>query len=186
MKTRSAVPDDFAAIAALISHYNETTQTQCIHSGEGAEEIAAALRAYHEEGEVAFAIGESEGELVGVFGGEYDAALGRAWLWGPFAEDAVWEETTRALEVEFFASLPKAIKRADCFLHRDNERGYQFYLQRGFKPAHIAHVYAAERLALLPPIDAACRRVVDVDIDCLVALHDKFFPNSYETARGML
>lgn len=186
MKIRSAVPDDFAALAALISRYNETPHTQCIHSGEGAEEIAAALRTYHEDGEAFFALAEREGELVGVFGGEYDEALGRAWLWGPFAEDAGWEETARALEVEFFASLPEAIKRADCFLHRDNERGYQFYLQRGFKPAHIAHVYAAERPALLPSLDAACRKAVDADAERLIALHDELFPNTYETGRGML
>lgn len=186
MDTRRAVADDFPAIAALISRYNKTPQTQCIHSGEGVEEILAAIRAAHAQGEIAFLLAERAGEIIGVFGGEYDTALGRVWLWGPFAEDLAWEETARVLEAELFAALPAAICRADCFLHCDNERAYAFYLQRAFKAGKISHVYAAERPAILRQRDARCRRVAAADAASLIALHEELFPNTYETGRSLL
>ena len=186
MNTRKAAADDFPAIAALISRHNEMPRTQCIHSGEGAEEILAEIYAAHAQSEIAFFLAERAGEIAGVFGGEYDEELGRVWLWGPFAEDFEWEEVVRALEVAFFAALPATICRADSFLHRDNERGYAFYLQRGFKAGKISHVYAVERPIVLPRRDVRCRSAVGADADGLIALHEELFPNTYETGWGML
>jgi ribosomal protein S18 acetylase RimI-like enzyme len=179
--------EDFRPIAALIDEQNKTPATQCLISGEGAESIYQQMVAYDEVCEICFAVATCDDRLAGVLGGEFDQALGRGWLWGPFvpAKDH-WQHLAPTLFEELLQILPPTIRRLDSFLHVENQRGRRFYLNHGFRQDCLAHVYLAQRppqsLVLPDPCPAFARQYTR----SLIALHDATFPNTYETGLGMI
>jgi len=183
---RPARREDFRSIAALIAEQNQTPATQCLISGEGAENIYQQMVAYEEIGEICFAVATCDDRLAGALGCEFDQNLGRGWTWGPFVPDGDWQHLASALFEELLRILPPTIRRLDSFLHVENRRGHRFYLDHGFRQERLAHVYLARRppqpLALPNPCPAFERRYAR----SLIALHDATFPNTYETGPGMI
>ena len=111
---RKADRADFSGIARLIARQNETPELQCIHSGEGCESILQTMIKWADASEICFATALQDSQLVGAFGCEFDESLGRAWLWGPFALTANWDELAAALFHKLLAILPAAIDRGFC------------------------------------------------------------------------
>ena len=76
-------------VATLIDEQNKTPATRCPISGEGAASTYRQVVACEDACEICFAVATCDDCLVGVFGCEFDQALG--WLWGPFALAGGWQ-----------------------------------------------------------------------------------------------
>lgn len=174
------LPDDFAALAEIIAAQNSQPATQCIHSGDIAEAIAAEMNRLHDEGHFAMLQTEQDGNLVGLLGGELDENM--AFLWGPFVLNSDWDGITSALWQQWQASLPEAITGQAAFLHVKNERGRAFYHARGFVEKQIAHIYVAPRPEQILPPSPQVRLFEERDAAAFNRLHDLIFTGTFETA----
>jgi ribosomal protein S18 acetylase RimI-like enzyme len=139
-----------------------------------------------EVSEICFAIALQDGQLVGVFGAEFDEELGRAWLWGPFVLTANWDELAAALWTQLLASLPSTIRRLDFFLNNANQRAYNCYLGLGFHEPVVSHVYVAPRPPTPLLVPEPCDPLNPALAASLASLHDAVFPNTYYTGQDIL
>ncbi|MDX1523775.1 MAG: GNAT family N-acetyltransferase [Anaerolineae bacterium] len=184
--TRTASGDDFPTVARLIIEQNQKPERQCIHSGDRYENTLQTMISYTEAAEFCLALAEQAGEIVGIFGCEYDETMGRGWLWGPFfliEPEAAWQN---ALNQALLNLLPASVRRIDSFLSGANRQGQEFYVERGFDQAGMNHVYTAKTA---PDIDADTRLGVLFETsytEAVIRLHETAFPNTYERGAGML
>ena len=186
IQTRRALREDFPRIADLIADQNRAPETQCTHSGEGRDSILQVMNKWEEASEFCFAIALQDGNLVGAFGCEFDEALGRGWLWGPFALKDDWAEVASALLDRLLEILPPSIRRLDGFLHVTNERGRDFYLSHGFEQLKRHHVYVAARPREPFRAHEACHVLESSQRESFSRLHDTLFPNTYETGESIV
>ncbi len=106
-------PERFAALAETIAAQNSQPETQCIHSGDQAEAIAAEMHHFHDEGRFVMWQAEQQNELVGLLGGELDEEM--AFLWGPFVLAGDWDGVTTALWQQWQSSLPQPLPNKPPF-----------------------------------------------------------------------
>jgi ribosomal protein S18 acetylase RimI-like enzyme len=144
------------------------------------------MNKWEEASEICFAMALQDGNLVGAFGSEFDEALGRGWLWGPFAPTEDWAEVASALSDRLLEILPPSIRRLDGFLHVANERGREFYLSHGFEQLKRHHVYVAARGRELLPACVVCRALEPSQKESFSRLHDALFPDTYETGESIV
>jgi ribosomal protein S18 acetylase RimI-like enzyme len=185
IQTKRALREDFPRIAVLIADQNRAPETQCTHSGEGRNSILQVMNKWEEASEICFATALRNDNLVGTFGCEFDEALGRGWLWGPFALTADWAEVASALLDRLLEILPPSIQRLDGFLHVANERGRDFYLSHGFEQLKRHHVYVAARPGEPLRADEACHMLEPGQKESFRRLHDTVFPDTYETGESI-
>ena len=185
IQTKRALREDFPRIADLIADQNRAPETQCLQSGEGGDSILQVMNKWEETSEICFAIALQNGNLVGAFGCEFDEAVGRGWLWGPFALTADWVEVASALLNRLLEILPPSIRRLDAFLNVANEQGRDFCLSRGFKEMKRHHVYVATRPKEPLLAGEACYMLEPSQKESFCRLHDTLFPNTYETGESI-
>ena len=194
VQMRQAAVEDFGAIAALAGALNMNPTTQCIHSGDGAEAIQKQMEIWHKSGELAYMVAENEngrfGQLsadsfLAVLGGEFDAELGRCWLWGPHSTIDDWEPVAAELFAKFQQILPESITIYDCYLNEENQRSLDFYRRLGFQPRLKAHVYVAPRPEVVLPVVDAGVGITAVTAPAMANLHDVTFPNTYISGQGI-
>jgi ribosomal protein S18 acetylase RimI-like enzyme len=173
-------PERFAALAETIAAQNSQPETQCIHSGDMAEAIAAEMHHLHDEGRFVMLQAEQQDELAGLLGGELDDEM--AFLWGPFVLTEDWDGVTAALWQQWQSSLPPAITKQAAFLHLKNERGRAFYQAQGFVEKQIAHIYVAPRPEHILPPSARVRLFEERDAAAFTRLHEIIFAGTFETA----
>lgn len=177
-------PDDFAALAEIIAAQNSHPETQCIHSGDMAEAIAAEMQHLHDEGHFAMLQAKQADECVGLLGGELDEEM--AFLWGPFVLQGDWDAVAEALWQQWQTSLPETTTKQAAFLHLKNERGRAFYQARGFVEKQIAHIYVAPHPEQILPPSPKVRLFQDSDAAAFTALHDTIFAGTFETAERVM
>jgi ribosomal protein S18 acetylase RimI-like enzyme len=190
MRIRQATVEDFGVIAALAAKLNADPTTQCIHSGEGTEAIAKQMEIWHKSGELAYVVAEDESKqsaerFLATMGGEFDAELGRCWLWGPHNTLAEWEPVAAELFAAFRQILPESITTYDCYLNEQNQRALDFYRSLGFQTRLQAHVYVAPRPKEVQPVVDGCEGITAVTTPGLVALHNEVFPDTYISGQGI-
>ena len=183
---KPAQPDDFRAIAKLIDQLNKYPQTQCLHSGEGADSIYKQIIEYAGRNEIRFVLAEEDNQLIGVFGSEFDQQLGRGWLWGPFNPARKGPSFMAEMLAELLKIIPTAITQIDSFLNQANTAGLQFYQQQGFEIIDTAHVYVALPPKTAPDIPKPCSIFSSLQTGSLISLHEETFPQAYETGQSMI
>jgi ribosomal protein S18 acetylase RimI-like enzyme len=183
MEIRQAKRDEFGTIAGLIAGYNENPATQCIHSGEGTEAILKQMEIWDDGGEIVFVAGWQGGQVVAVFGCEFDVEEGKGWLWGPFAEDG---ETAVSLYHALLNTLPDSISLIYSYLHEANTKGDAFYRGQGFHTPKVAHVYVAPRPDnIIEPTQLAAE-LTPHQADGAAQLHDLTFPTTFYSGKEIL
>ena len=176
LQIRQATRAEFAAIAKLMAGFNENPATHCIHSGEGAESICKQMEIWNDAGEFRLVGAWQAGQLVAALGAEFDEALVRAWLWGPFAGDG---ETADLLFTHLLKSLPPTINQLHSYLHIENKAGDAFYRQHGFADPKVAHVYIAPRPdVVIRPVELL-PECATAQATAFVQLHDTIFPHTF-------
>lgn len=183
VQIRQATREEFGLIARLMARYNENPATQCIHSGEGAESIRKQMEIWDDGAEFRLVGAWQQAELVGAFGAEFDETLGRAWLWGPFAED---EATADALFAHLLASLPPTINQIlHSYLHIENKAGNAFYRRHGFGEPKIALVYIAPRPEVVVRPPELLPECSPAQAAALAQLHDTIFPHTFYSGQDI-
>lgn len=165
-------PTEFEAVARLIETQNANPATQCLHSGEHADEIESV---FQKQTALHYVIARVNGAVVGALGCEVED--GRGYLQGPFVDGADFAATATALwhALQKEAPLPD---RCDAFLNLQNSRGATFYLSLGFKRGQGAQVYVLPAAAL-PALDGPpAARFTPQCSDGVRALHALAFPDS--------
>jgi GNAT superfamily N-acetyltransferase len=185
IQTKRALREDFPRVADLIADQNRAPETRCIHSGEGRDSILQVMSKWEETSEICFAIAFQNGNQVGAFGSEFEEALGRGWLWGPFALAEDWAEVASSLLDRLLEILPAPVRRLDGFLHVANERGRDFYLSHGFEQLKRHHVYVAARPGEPLLAGEACGMLEPCQKESFCRLHDTLFPVTYETGESI-
>ncbi|MEM7111068.1 MAG: GNAT family N-acetyltransferase [Chloroflexota bacterium] len=183
MEIRRVEKKEFPQVAQLIAAYNAKPETQCIHSGEGVEAILKQIEIWDEGDEILFVAGWQDGELVAVFGSEYDVADGKSWLWGPFVQD---EETAVSLFNHLLTHLPPEITQLTSYLHEANQAGNSFYQQQGFVRPRVAHVYVAPRPDQLVAPQRMAVEMASTHSEALIGLHKQTFPTTWFSGKEIV
>ena len=165
-------PADFGDVARLIERQNSNPETQCLHSGEHADEIEEVFRKLPS---LHFVTMRREGMLVGVLGCEVED--GRGYLQGPFVVDSIFAPLANELWLALQAQMPM-ITRWDAFLNVRNVRGGAFYLEHGFRRGQGAQVYVMPAAALQPLDGEPARRFTPDCAPGVRALHELAFADS--------
>ncbi len=150
--------------------------------GEGEQTIVNDLQ----ELDIELFIEREKNEVVAVMGYEYDDALQRGFLYGPWAIEERWDELADEL---FDRVLPEpAVSDRDIELAFNirNERAQRFSDRHGFELVrdHFFMAYPRERATVAP--DDAIRPMADEDRDAVMALHERCFPGQWPSARQLL
>ncbi len=171
-----ATPAEFAELARLIEAQNRVPETQCLHSGEHADEVEAVLN--RPEAPI-FLVARNDGVLAGAFGCEVDGEA-RGYLQGPFVVEGDYATVAGELWQALHEATP-AVMRYDAFINMRNSRAAAFLVAAGFRRGQGAQIYVLPA-ASLPALDAPpadlfterCRPGVR-------ALHELAFPDSPES-----
>lgn len=175
------------SLAAFVFERNRADgDVRCLHCNAGVDADAHAeeLRSLAPEQArwCAARIGDA---LVGVFGSEFDAALGRAWLRGPLvAAGHDYAAVAAALLPALAAQLPPAVVRLDAFVNAGCAEALDFLRRQGFGEESVHHEFLAQPPA---PADAMPRGVRLAAPDprwreAIGALHEGEFRAPYVTA----
>lgn len=180
---RTAAPDNFPSIAALIEVQSLSPTTHCVHSasGDSIDSLISEMNTLFAAGEMAWAIALDDGGLFAALGAEFDPNRRRAWLRGPFAEHS-WDAVTPMLWSALRAAISPHVDRFDSFLNVANSRGRSFYAAQGFLEKGFAHVYEAAAEAYQPTQSApqaVVRLMSAQDLEAFAALHDSVFPTTF-------
>lgn len=168
---------DLSDVAYLIEKQNANPETQCLYSGERAEEIKTALQ---REPAPCYVVARKGHRLIGAMGCEVEK--GRGYLQGPFIDGADFDATADALWAALQTQLPP-LTGWEAFLHVCNERGAAFYLRQGFRRGQTAHIYVLPASALQPIEGEPALRFTRECAESVRALHERAFaddPTSIE------
>lgn len=94
---RGARPDELGLIAAFVARLQERPESRIPYFDESSDEIAAEIASWGSDWARRCLVAERETHIVGFVGVEVDPELGRAWIYGPFAEDAEWDDVADLL-----------------------------------------------------------------------------------------
>jgi ribosomal protein S18 acetylase RimI-like enzyme len=125
--------------------------------------------------------------LVGGLALDYDAALGRAWLLGPFVDHAGWADIAGRLYAAALPLIPAAAIQHELFCDVRHLRCREFAVQLGFALHGETGIetFARARLSLLPPADPAVAPARPEQRDALDVLHRELFPHTYASAQQL-
>jgi ribosomal protein S18 acetylase RimI-like enzyme len=178
---RAAITSDLPAIAQIISTQIQNPETHCIQSSatNDANVIQSEMQDLIDQDELRFVVAELGGQVIGCLGCEFERAIGRGWMRGPFLTEPAWERIPAAMLHELRAILPAEIRRLDSFLNQQNQRGHKFYLENGFEQMTLAHVYVAEQEQQQSIQAATCTTLTEAQADSFAALHNFAFPETF-------
>jgi ribosomal protein S18 acetylase RimI-like enzyme len=162
--------DDLAAIAGFIGARNGDDAHHIGYLGEDADDVAGTLGDLN-EGAVFALAREDDGELVGVLGVDWDVAVGRAWLYGPYGRCC--DEMYAALSPR----IPPGVAR-ELYCAAGNALVVDFAGRHGFGRNSRSVVYelSRERAEALPPAVATALTPELADQFC--ALYEEIFPGA--------
>jgi len=172
-------PEAWPALAEVVHAWNRHPEggVHCLHAASGTDiaSHAAELAALVPD-EAAF-WGLMAGErLVGVFGCEFDRAIGRAWMRGPLAADPQTLDALRpVVEPTLQAALPE-IRQLDAFPAVRSALLNAWYAAAGFSPLQV-HAALQAGTGAWPAPPAAVERARAPDLATLLVLHEQFFPS---------
>ncbi len=192
MNTKIAQPSDFPAIAEIIAQQNASPHLCCLHSHDGAaENVLKTMHNWLDEASIRFAIGvDDAGQIIGVFGCEYDVEVARGWLWGPFVPHGdntpeQWTQIVAALYPTLAEALPFQPSRLDALINQPFQLGRDFYEQRGYVYAQSAYVYIAPRPATPLVITEQAVPLTYYHAASFSALFDEVFPKTFITGAAV-
>jgi ribosomal protein S18 acetylase RimI-like enzyme len=142
------------------------------------DDIDATLADLYEGAVFALARDE-DGALTGVLGAEWDTAIGRTWLYGP------WGDHADALYAAVVPHVPAQASEHELYCAEANMSVVQFAERHGFGPgsASVVYEFARDRLPLVaeePMMELAPRYR-----EQFAALHTRTFPHASATAKAL-
>ncbi len=125
--------------------------------------------------------------IVGVSLVEWDDAVGRAWIFGPWVtgDDDLWTAHANSLLDAGLKQIPDGVHEAEVSAELANTRLIALAEARGWKPSNVQHVMttSAGVIAASAPVDSSrVRLATPADVDAIRPLHDGEFPNTHTSA----
>lgn len=150
--------------------------------GEGEQTIVNDLQEF----DIKLFLEREENEVVAVMGYEYDDALQRGFLYGPWAIDQRWDELADELFDRVLAEPPVSARDIELAFNIRNERAQRFSDRHGFELVrdHFFMAYPRKGATIGP--DDAIRPMADEDRDAVMALHERCFPGTWPSAKQLL
>lgn len=148
--------------------------------GENAQQIAADLNELNRPIHETFFVAEEDGDLIGVWGFETDAEIGRGWMFGPFIEHPDWDRVARLLWDAVLAALPQHTKELEMFLGLENDRALALAADLGFEARNdsaILQLRRTEAPSILPP--EAAPVFSSEHAQAFGDLHNRLFPDTH-------
>ena len=181
-----AHPADFPAIAELIAQQNQSPDRRCLHSHEGsAANVLKTMENWLAEDSILFATAvDSGGQLIGAIGCEYDVAIARGWLWGPFVQvrekmPTQWMQMATELYPVLDNGLPFKPAQLDALIEEPFQWGREFYEQIGYSYTKSAYVYVAPRVDSPRAIAYPAMPLAQHHAASFSALFDRIFPKTF-------
>jgi ribosomal protein S18 acetylase RimI-like enzyme len=162
------VGDDREIIARFIADRNRDSTQHIGYLGEEAGDVAGTL------GELApgavFALARDGGAVVGVLGTDWDPAVGRAWLYGPYGQGC--DELYTALAPR----IPLEVEQ-ELYCAAGNTMVVDFAGRNGFHQIGSSLIYelSRERARKQPPADVLV--LTPEYAGRFAALYEEIFPN---------
>jgi GNAT superfamily N-acetyltransferase len=180
---------DFRELAEWLVQISQAPEQHCLHtwSGQSAEELQQQLSSYWDESELCYVMALRDGRLAGAMGGEYDEALGRAWLHGPHVANGDWGLVAEELFSRLLAELPACILQLNAYLNVENVRGRHFYAQQGFKEReHLNYDFWLTPDMRIVSGDRSCTLLGKEHEISFKQLYEALFPTAYYSAERII
>jgi len=193
-----AAKSDLSDVLAFIAAQQQSPTTACAYLGTDAAEIAADLaeldQPLSETLRVAVA---GDGRICGVATVEWDAELGRSWVYGPWIADDVFandatagDEAALNLLHAVIEQTPADVTDHEMFASVENQRLARLAKNANWVDAGLS--CALELETETPPWDyppapaLLIREAIPHDLPTISALHDADFPGTYASASQLL
>lgn len=187
MGAHSELSDALAFIVAQ----QQTPATACAYLGTDAAEIAADLAELDQPWAETLRVAVAEdGRITGAATIEWDADLGRSWVYGPWADDdAAALELLRAV----IGLTPESVTAHEMFASTANERQARLAENAGWVDGGLCYglelAADAEPWESAPALGINVRPAVASDLagaTGVTTLHDAEFPGTYASAAELL
>ncbi|WP_418315662.1 GNAT family N-acetyltransferase [Piscinibacter sakaiensis] len=184
---RRALPADWPSLAPLVHQWNQRAdgRVRCLHAEQGAtpEQQAESMRGLAADKAVFIVASRrsNDAAIGGLAGATFDAAAGRAWVWGPLVDEQDDADALRATLIDALRRALPQISRFDSFPQADEAS-----LLRALEAAGFLHLQHHRVMALeasdCPPASAV--PIIDAGkthplLGELPELHDRLFPQTY-------
>ncbi len=182
--------DSFAEMTTFIARMNAHPDHNISYLGDHLNDIQVDLLALNPPPEEGFFIARTGDQICGVFGVEFDAEIGRAWLFGPIVDaqtQAAWDWIARELLITVLPILPPEITLLEIYCDIRNTRVQNFAQTQGFsvyKPA--AYMKLLRDHTLKTQANPIVEPLLPGEFPQFEAIHNAAFPGTYYTARQLL
>jgi ribosomal protein S18 acetylase RimI-like enzyme len=178
---------------ALILAEQASPERGCVYLGAEPSSIRAELDALKPPWQETLRVARTAaGELRGAVVVEWDLAVGRSWIFGPWVAGGAreWQEHASELLDAALGQLPDSVTKHELCGDVVNLRLGQLAAERGWVASEVNLALTIESSAAASwPIRElrAAVRSADVDDEAAIAeLHDAEFPDTYATAAQLI
>ena len=185
--TEPTATTDRAGLLAFISAQQASPSTATTYLGDEPAGVEAELEGLDQPWLETARVLTTDAGLRGAALAEWDAEVGRAWVYGPWAApgqfDAVGEPLLRAVA----AQCPPEISEFEVSGDVANTSLAALAERLGWRPSKVNHAYevAAVAVAHWPTVEGI-RPATDADLPALATLHEAEFPKTYATTAQLL
>jgi ribosomal protein S18 acetylase RimI-like enzyme len=185
-------------LAGFVGELNRDEAHQIGYLDADPAQIAKMLLEHDLPPHESWVVAREDGRMVGALGFEADAEIGRAWIYGPFAQPSNVEEGAGGRQAEVWAAiadrlweegqalLPDGLREHELFCNIHNANCIGFAERHAF-PLHgdaLIFRFGREALAGLPASET--HELTDDRSAAFQALHDQIFPRTYLSGRQIL
>jgi ribosomal protein S18 acetylase RimI-like enzyme len=161
--------EDRATIADFIAARNRDGAQHIGYLGEEVDDVVGTLADL--EADAVFALAHDDGELVGVLGADWDPAVERAWLYGPYGQGVDDLYTAVAARIP-----PDLVQELYCAA--ENATVVEFAQRHGFQPLGGSLVYELRRDNAEDQPPAEALPLTPEYADPFAAMYQEIFPHA--------
>lgn len=180
-------------VIALIAAEQARPERRCTYVGLEPAGIRAELDALHPPWtESLRVVTGADGAPRGAVVIEWDEALGRSWILGPWVagDAAAWDAHAPGLLDAALAQVPAGVTRHEVCSDVSNELLAELAAERGWKPSEVNHALVIDEAVVAGwPDDDVSLPIRDArpeDLPAIQPLHDEEFPDTYASAEQLL
>ncbi|MBN1204936.1 MAG: GNAT family N-acetyltransferase [Myxococcaceae bacterium] len=173
-------------LAPFLARLNREPERHIGYCDDTPEMMVDTLGRLSPAPEDTFRLAFEGGRLVGAFGFETDARMGRAWLFGPQVEHEAWEAVADALFAAVRPLLPEHVRELELYYDVRNTRCHEAGVRWGFGSAGDSYILRFERSRMAGVPRETAEELTPAHHEALKALHHELWPVSWMTGEQLL
>jgi ribosomal protein S18 acetylase RimI-like enzyme len=174
---RGARSNELGLISAFVARLQERPESRIPYFDELPDQITAEIASWGSDWPLRCRVAERDTQIVGYVGVEVDPELGRAWIYGPFAEDAAWDELADPLLQEAIALT--GVEDLELLGDDAHVRLAALAAQHGFPRGRRSFGLEIERHVVEQLPHTAVPRLNPSQQAAFASLHEALFPRTY-------